>query len=108
MTFRKIMAVVLLAGATLTGASFTAVGGDSCSEYDVSATAVSGGNVLSSDYIISGGKNVTGGGTSGFTGKGLLSVSYDGTSSTTLTVAAIRTTATSASTLCALNWKEIR
>lgn len=38
---------------TLTGASFTSVGSTSIAEYDVSATALSGGTIISSGYVSS-------------------------------------------------------
>lgn len=41
----------IMNGVTLTGASWVSAGDDSSVEYDVSATAITGGNVLKSEYL---------------------------------------------------------
>jgi hypothetical protein len=51
--------VALVKNATLTGASWTAVPTDSNVEYDVSATAVTGGSILRTDYVSSSGSGGT-------------------------------------------------
>lgn len=51
--------VALVKNATLTGASWTAVSTDSNVEFDVSATAVTGGSILRTDYVSSSGSGGT-------------------------------------------------
>jgi hypothetical protein len=51
--------VALVKNPTLTGASWTAVPTDSNVEYDVSATAVTGGSILRTDYVSSSGSGGT-------------------------------------------------
>jgi len=46
--------VEIIVGGTLTGASFQSVGANSVAEYDVSATAISGGEVLAKGFALSG------------------------------------------------------
>ena len=90
----------------LTGASWVNVDtAQSMIEYDVSATAVSNGHVIETDYV-AGTKN-TSSSFNSLLGKAILW--YRKSSQTgILTIAAVRTTSTSASTLCALKWNEIR
>ena len=98
-------AVIL--GADLTGASWVNVDtNNSGIEYDLSATALTGGVTINSGYLASGGKNTDSSG-AGLLGKTLLSKGY-GTGTDILTVAAIRTTTTNANVLASINWKEIR
>lgn len=98
--------VVVMHDVTLTGASWTDVNtNDSMMEYDVSATALSGGHKISSEYI-STIKNAN------KAEKSLLgkTVMWNRRNSDTgiLTIAAIRTSTTSADVLASLNWEEIR
>lgn len=98
---------VLLYNATLTGASFTDVStGISCMEYDTSATAVSGGFEVYSEYLTTGSRN-TKTGAKGLLGKFPMSYGYDGVPDT-ITFAAIRTSSSSSSTLVSTQWREIR
>lgn len=89
----------------LTSPSWVAVG-DSIIEYDVSATDLSGGHAVFSDYFSSTAKNRA------TAGKGLLgkTVIWDrkNTSTGILTIAAIRTTGTDADILSSFSWREIR
>lgn len=92
-------------GATLTGASWTSVT-DSIVEYDVSATAISGGSEVLCDYFSTTGINRS---TSdqGFLGKTVL---WSRLSSETgiFTLAAQRTGSVDSNTLASINWEEIR
>lgn len=97
--------LVVLHNATLTGETWSAVG-DSMMEYDVSASALSGGHEVDSGYVSSSAKNrATSAGS--LLGKTVL---WNRKNSLTgiLTVAAVKTGATDASVLAALKWKEIR
>ena len=51
--------VAMVKNATLTGASWTAVSTDSNVEYDVTATAVTGGSIIQTDYVSSSGSGGT-------------------------------------------------
>lgn len=51
--------VTVLINATLTGASFTSAGANSAAEFDISATAVSGGTTVFIGYVPGGGKGVS-------------------------------------------------
>ena len=44
----------IVIGGTLTGAAFATVGADSCAEYDRSATAITGGIVIKSGFVVAG------------------------------------------------------
>jgi hypothetical protein len=52
--------VVLVKNATLTGASWVAAPSDANVEYDVTATAVTGGSIVQSDYVTTSGSGGTG------------------------------------------------
>lgn len=91
----------ILLNASLTGASYADVNTtNSMTEYDVTATAVTGGTRVSSGYVstsrnvLSSDKNIL--------GRTIMA------SGDTLTIAAIRTTTSNASVLSAINFKEIR
>lgn len=56
-TAAAVMHVQIVVNPTLTGASFTSVNSISATEYDVSATAVSGGTVVYETYVTSAGKS---------------------------------------------------
>lgn len=97
---------VVLYRPSLTGASWTAVNATySAVEYDVSASAVSGGIVIDSDYFSTGRNSASKDG--GLLGRTLLRLTRTGTSDI-LTIAAIRTSSSDADTLAALKWKELR
>jgi hypothetical protein len=90
----------------LTGASWVDVDtAQSMLEYDVSATAITGGHVIETDYV-AGNKN-TASSFNSVLGKAILWYRRNGQSGI-LTIAAVRTTTTSASSLCAIKWNEIR
>jgi len=100
------MRYVLLYRPTLTGPSWTAVDAtNSGMEYDVTASAVSGGIVVYSDYFATGRNSDSA--ASGLLGRTLLRLTRTGTSDI-LTLAAIRTGTSNSATLAALRWKEIR
>lgn len=52
--------VEIVIGGTLTGAAFATVGANSSAEYDTSATAISGGDVVAKDYVAAGAGAVAG------------------------------------------------
>jgi len=94
-------------GGTLTSASWTDVNTTKSSvEYDVSATAIAGGDVVYSEYITGETKNaaVSAGGILGKT------VLWDRKSSHTgiFTICAVRTSTSSGDVLSSINWEEIR
>jgi hypothetical protein len=90
----------------LTGASWVDVDtAQSMLEYDVSATAITNGHVIETDYV-AGNKN-TASSFNSLLGKAILWYRRSGQSGI-LTIAAVRTTTTSASSLCAIKWNEIR
>ena len=90
---------------TLTGPSWSAVGANSFMNYDVTASAVTGGVVVDSGYV-STAKNLNTS-LSGLLGRTIMSLGRTATSDI-LTIAAIRTSGTDATVLSALKWKEIR
>lgn len=97
---------VLLYRPSLTGPSWTAVNAThSGMEYDVSASAVSGGIVVESDYLSTGRNQVSK--TQGLLGRTLLSLGRTGTADI-LTLAAIRNSGSNAAVFGSLRWKEIR
>lgn len=97
---------VLLYRPTLTGATWTDVDTTySGMEYDVSASAVSGGIQIDSDYLSTGRNTESKDG--GVLGRTILSQGRSGTSDI-LTIAAIRTTTSNCDTYCTLKWKELR
>lgn len=99
----------LVADPTLTGASWADVNTSfSCVEYDVTASALSGGKVLDSGYIGTAGTAATRTGAgSGLLGKSLL-WSRKGSPSGILTIAAIRNSGSDAAVFSQLSWEELR
>lgn len=98
--------LVPVIGGTLTGASWADVDtAGSMMEYDVSASAISGGVSLPAEYFATS-KNIDA------SGRGILgkSVLWNRQSSETgiLTLAAVRTSATNADVLASVSWDEIR
>lgn len=92
---------------TLTNASWLSVDATwSGMEYDVSATAVTGGIRVDSGYV-SAGRNTTTSSGASLLGKTLMSLGRTGTSDI-LTIVAIRTGTTNAAVLADINWKEVR
>jgi hypothetical protein len=91
---------------TLTGASFVQTDANSAVYYDVTASAISGGILLDDDYAASGGTRSAV--TKSIGGKVPLSVNYAGTAGDILTIAAIRTGTTNATTNAAVGWIETR
>lgn len=97
----------VLMNPTLTGANFSSVDANSLCNYDVSASALSGGRVIAAGYAGTGAARAAATAIA-LTGKAPLSVNYAGTVGDILTVAAIRTTATSSASGVSLEWKEVR
>jgi hypothetical protein len=92
---------------TLTNAAFNTVGADSLCNFDIAATAVSGGRVIAAGYAGAGGQRA-GGTEKSLTNKIPLSVNYIGTTGDILTISAVRVGAQSAAAGAALEWTEIR
>jgi len=94
---------------TLTNASFAAVdASDSMMQYDVSATAITGGHIVDSGYVGTAGTAATRTGSKGgLLGKTLL---WDRQNSVTgiLSLCAIRTTANDAAVYGQVSWNELR
>jgi hypothetical protein len=97
--------VDLILNGTLTGASFAAVDALSGAEVDTTATAVTGGQVVYSEYI-STDKNTAGAG-QGILGREVLWNRLSDLSGA-LTIAAVRTAAADAACLASMSWEEIR
>lgn len=98
--------VTVTLGGTLTGASWADVDASaSMMEYDTSATALTGGRVVFSEYIATS-KNTSGSG-QGLLGKPVL-WDRQGSETGILTISAVRTTSTSADVLASLEWEELR
>lgn len=96
----------ILLNPTLTGASFSQVDARSSVFYDVTASAVTGGTILDEDYAASGSTRSSI--AKSLAGKVALATNWASTSGDILTIAAIRTSNTNASTNAALKWIEIR
>lgn len=95
-------------GGTLTGASWVDVdSNNSAGEFDVSATAISGGKIIDPDYLASGARNRTSG-EGNFLGKSVLSASRGTDGQGILTVVAIRTSGSNASVFMGIGLNEIR
>jgi len=92
---------------TLTNASFASVSNDSIMNFDVAATAVTGGRVISSGYIGTGGQRA-GGTEKGITSKIPLSVNYAGTTGDILAICVVRSGNQNASAGVTIEWREIR
>jgi hypothetical protein len=92
---------------TLTGASFTSVDANSITNFDVTASAVSGGRVIRSGYFGSGGAGSRNSTTKALTSRIPLGVSWAGVGDI-LTLCAIRDGATNSSVGASLNFEEIR
>lgn len=92
--------------ATLTGASWVDVDAThSTMEYDVTASALSGGHIIQSEYVATS-KNIQAS-AKGLLGKAVLWHRQNGNSGI-LTVAAVRSDTTNASVLTGIKWEEIR
>lgn len=99
--------IEIIQNASLTGASWADVDtADSSVEYDTTATAVSGGQVVYSEYITTSSKN-SGNSAQGILGKTVL-WNRKGTQTGIFTLAAIRTGSNNANVLAGIGWEEIR
>jgi len=97
---------VILLRPTLTGPSWTAVDAtNSGMEYDVTASAISGGVQIASGYLSSGNNKEASG--TGALGRSPLKLGRTGTSDI-LTFAAIRTSTNNADVFSGFQWREIR
>lgn len=98
--------LIVYQGTTLTGASWSNVDTvSSTMEYDISATALTGGRIIHSDYI--GTSKNTNTSLKGLLGKAVLWY-RENIDNGTLTIAAVRSDSTNASVLIGLKWEEIR
>lgn len=98
--------LVVISGTALTGASWSDVDTDySALEYDVSATAFSGGHIVDGDYVTTS-KNAVGGAVLEL-GRTIVWHRRDSNTGI-ITIAAVRSTTTSASVLVGQKFKEIR
>jgi hypothetical protein len=98
----------LVAGGTLTGASFASVGTHSIAERDISATAISGGVTILSGYVVSGGGSSRGGasGSVDFRNPWILS-QVDALAARQIPVSIVCTSLTGTSNITAsINWHE--
>lgn len=96
----------LILNPTLTDPSWTAVG-SSGMEYDVTASAISGGTVEESDYLAASTAANVSQNRGGLLGRTLLTLGRTANADI-LTLAAIRTGGSDASVFASLKWKEIR
>jgi len=92
----------LLWNATLTGPSWTSVGSSAISEYDVTASAITGGDVVLSGYA----ENTDSADASNLISRLNITSNIAGTSDT-LTLAAIRASGSSATALCSISYEEL-
>jgi hypothetical protein len=100
------MRYVILYRPVLTGASWVAVDAvNSGMEYDVTASAVTGGIVVDSDYFSTNRNSESR--SDGLLERAILSLGRTGVADI-LTIAAIRTSTSDSSTYSAMKWKEIR
>jgi len=96
----------LVLNAVLTGASWQNNDTESGVEYDIAATSFTGGSIIYSDYLATGGGN-SAQRVEGLLGRTILSYTSAG-AQTTLTVVAVRTGASNANVFSEIGWKEIR
>lgn len=100
--------VEVVRGGTLTGASFTSADSSSITEYDVSATAISGGIVVDA-YYVAAGKSVKGTtNASSLLSKLPLTLDVDGANPIALTVVATTVPNNSSDTGAVIKWREFR
>lgn len=92
---------------TLTGAAFASVSADSITNYDVTATAVTGGRVIFADYSAPAAAGVKSSATKGILDKIPLAVSALGVGDI-LSICVKRNTTTNSAVQCSLNWAEVR
>lgn len=91
---------------TLSGAAWTNVDtSHSVMEYDITASSFSGGHIIDSEYVATS-KNINAAFNT-LLGKAVLWSRKNGNSGI-FTIAAVRTTSTSASVLCGIKWQELR
>jgi hypothetical protein len=95
------------ANPTLTGATFNSVDNHSLCEFDIAATATTGGRVIANGFSGAGGTRASGA-EKGVTSKIPLSVNYAGTTGDTITIAAVRVGGQNAAVSAAMEWQEIR
>jgi hypothetical protein len=100
--------IELVHGGTLTGASWSSADANSSVEYDESATAISGGTVISSTHIGAGGNRFTSLSRGDFPALLWLTNSIDGTTTTPLTIVGASFVAQASAIRSAIRWVEIR
>lgn len=97
----------IVRGGTLTGAAFASVGANSITNYDTTASAITGGEVLDSGYVASGFGATGEGASEEFLGRLALTNDFAGTTPDILSLVATSMTGT-ASVAAAMTWEEQR
>lgn len=106
-TDQPILLRVYNGGTTLTGANWSSLeSSDSGMEYDVAASAISGGTLIASMYLTAA-NNAKIYSSSNLLGKVVLAIGRDSTVDT-LSICAVRTGNSNASVKVSIDWKEIR
>ena len=97
----------IIVNGTLTNPTWNSVDAASLCNFDVAATAITGGRVIASGYAGTGGTR-SGASEKGITNKTPLSINYAGDVGDILTFAAVRFGNNNAATGAAIEWREIR
>lgn len=97
----------IVRGGTLTGAAFTSAGSNSVTNYDTTATAITGGDILDSGYAAAGFGSSSQGLSEDFLGRLALTNNFAGTTPDILTLVATAFTGT-ASVTASMVWEEQR
>jgi hypothetical protein len=92
---------------TLTGPVWTSAGTNSIGQYDVTASAITGGDILAVDYVVAGSGATASRASSSRDSRFGLFNSFDGTTPDILTLVATSVTGTS-NMLASMNWNEQR
>ena len=92
---------------TPTGASFNTAGADSIAEFDVAATAISGGTIVEGGFVTTAGGASRGSGRNGLLGRLALALNAAGDAGDTLSIVATSFTGT-ANMSAAVTWREFR
>ena len=101
----------LVYNGTLTNASFASVSDNSICEYDVAATAITGGHVVSSFYVPAaslGSQESPSSGAASLTSRLPITLDIDGANPINISLVATSTTGVSTDVLGTMSWQEIR
>lgn len=99
--------IQIVRGGTLTGAAWVSASTNSIAEYDLTATAITGGEILTSDYAVAGSGSVSQRISGDLNSKFGLFNDFLGTTTDIMTIVATSVTGTS-NLLGAMNWDEQR